>query len=198
MTYVTPSDWLPGRLVDSQIRQLAEEHGMITPFIGSSIRKDNDTPVLSYGLSAAGYDVRLGSEIKVRRWTPTPADPKDIKSEDYDTFHFEDYFTIDPGQLVLATTVESFKIPQDVQVTAITKSTYARLGIIQLVTPIEPGQTGEITLELYNAGCSPTKIYIGEGIAQFLFDKLSRKPDVPYDVRGGKYMDQKGVTLSRI
>ena len=45
-------------LSDKEIRQFAEK-GMITPFQPSLINKENDIPILSYGLSSYGYDIRL-------------------------------------------------------------------------------------------------------------------------------------------
>ena len=48
------------------------------------------------------------------------------------------------------TTVEYFKIPDDVLVICLGKSTYARCGIIVNVTPLEPGWEGHVTLEFSN------------------------------------------------
>lgn len=45
-------------LSDKEIREFAEK-GMITPFKSSLINKENDIPILSYGLSSYGYDIRL-------------------------------------------------------------------------------------------------------------------------------------------
>ena len=49
---------------------------------------------------------------------------------------------IPPNSFVLARTVEKFKIPNDVLVICLGKSTYARCGIIVNVTPLEPGWEG--------------------------------------------------------
>ena len=50
----------------------------------------------------------------------------------------------------LARTIEYFKIPENVLVICLGKSTYARCGIIVNVTPLEPGWEGHVTLEFSN------------------------------------------------
>ena len=45
-------------LSDWEIRALAQK-GMISPFKDYLVNKENDTPILSYGLSSYGYDIRL-------------------------------------------------------------------------------------------------------------------------------------------
>ena len=91
---------------------------------------------------------------------------------------------------MLARTVEKFKIPDDVLVICLGKSTYARCGIIVNVTPLEPGWEGYVTLEFSNTTPLPAKIYSNEGVAQFIFLKGSEKPETTYADRNGKYMDQ--------
>ena len=82
--------------------------------------------------------------------------------------------------LHLARTVEYFKIPDNVLVICLGKSTYARCGIIVNVTPLEPGWEGHVTLEFSNTTPLPAKIYANEGVAQFIFIKGNEKPEVTY------------------
>ena len=98
----------------------------------------------------------------------------------------------------MARTVEYFKIPKNVLVICLGKSTYARCGIIVNVTPLEPGWEGHVTLEFSNTTPLPAKIYANEGVAQFVFIKGNEVPKITYDKRKGKYMKQKGVTLPKI
>ena len=105
---------------------------------------------------------------------------------------------IPPNSFALASTVEYFKIPKDVLVICLGKSTYARCGIIVNVTPLEPGWEGHVTLEFSNTTPLPAKIYAKEGAAQFIFLKGNEGPDTTYDQRNGKYMKQTGVTLPKI
>ena len=95
-------------------------------------------------------------------------------------------------------TVEYFRIPDNVMVICLGKSTYARCGIIVNVTPLEPGWEGFVTLEFSNTTPLPAKIYANEGAAQFVFLKGNEKPQITYSKRKGKYMKQKGVTLPKI
>jgi dCTP deaminase len=94
--------------------------------------------------------------------------------------------------------MEYFKIPEDVLVICLGKSTYARCGIIVNVTPLEPGWEGHVTLEFSNTTPLPAKIHANEGIAQFVFIKGNEKPQITYANRKGKYMKQKGVTLPKV
>lgn len=72
-------------------------------------------------------------------------------------------------------------------------STMARAGAIVNVTPIEAGFKGTVVIEIANASTLPIKIYLGVGIAQFLFFRGDRPCHTSYADRGGKYQGQKGV-----
>jgi deoxycytidine triphosphate deaminase len=76
---------------------------------------------------------------------------------------------IPPNSFALARTVEYFRIPRDVLVVCLGKSTYARCGIIVNVTPLEPEWEGHVTLEFSNTTPLPARIYANEGVAQMLF-----------------------------
>ena len=71
-------------------------------------------------------------------------------------------------------------------------------GIIVNVTPLEPTWQGYLTLEISNTTPLPAKIYANEGIAQLLFFQSDEEPEIAYKDRGGKYQDQKGVTLPKL
>ena len=105
---------------------------------------------------------------------------------------------IPPNSFALARTVEYFRIPRDVLVICLGKSTYARCGIIVNVTPLEPEWEGHVTLEFSNTTPLPAKIYANEGACQFLFYKGEAPPEVSYKDRQGKYMKQTGVTLPKL
>ena len=124
-------------------------------------------------------------------------DPKIFKKESFVTKIGKECI-IPPNSFALARTMEYFKIPEDVLVICLGKSTYARCGIIVNVTPLEPGWEGHVTLEFSNTTPLPAKIYANEGIAQFVFIKGNEKPQVTYANRNGKYMKQRGVTLPKI
>lgn len=112
--------------------------------------------------------------------------------------HVGDFCIIPPNSFVLARTVEYFRIPRNVLVVTLGKSTYARSGIICNVTPLEPEWEGFVTLELSNTTPLPAKVYANEGIAQFLFFEGDGPCDTSYSDRNGKYMHQVGVVLPRL
>jgi dCTP deaminase len=124
-------------------------------------------------------------------------DPKEFDDRSFVDIH-EDVCIIPPNSFALARTLEYFRIPRDVLVVCLGKSTYARCGIIVNVTPLEPTWEGYLTLEISNTTPLPAKIYAGEGIAQLLFLEGDEEPQVAYADRLGKYMKQVGVTLPKM
>tara|TARA_Y100001936_G_C15864307_1_gene554171 strand:+ start:198 stop:749 length:552 start_codon:yes stop_codon:yes gene_type:complete len=180
-------------LSDKWIKKMAL-NGMISPFEKKQIRKGK----ISYGLSSFGYDARVSNEFKIfTNVNSEIVDPKNFKASNFVTKKVSECI-IPPNSFVLASTVEYFKIPKDVLVICLGKSTYARCGIIVNVTPLEPGWRGHVTLEFSNTTPLPAKIYANEGVAQFVFLKGNEQPEVTYSDRKGKYMGQVGVTLPKI
>jgi len=181
-------------LSDKWIRKMAFEHKMISPFEDKQIRENK----ISYGLSSFGYDARVSNEFKIfTNLNSEIVDPKNFKASNFITKNVSECI-IPPNSFVLASTVEYFKIPKDVLVVCLGKSTYARCGIIVNVTPLEPGWEGHVTLEFSNTTPLPAKIYANEGVAQFIFLKGNETPETTYSDRNGKYMGQTGVTLPKI
>ena len=179
---------------DKWIKEMAETKSMIQPFIN----EQNKSGVISYGLSSYGYDARVSNQFKVfTNVNNALVDPKNF-SEDSFIDKTSDSCIIPPNSFVLARTVEYFKIPRDVLVICLGKSTYARCGIIVNVTPLEPEWEGHVTLEFSNTTPLPAKIYANEGACQFLFLKGDSSCEISYLERSGKYMRQKGVTLPKL
>ena len=179
---------------DKWITKKAEENGMISPFERKQVREGT----ISYGISSYGYDARVSDEFKIfTNVNNTIVDPKNFSLDGF-VEKKSDTCIIPPNSFALASTVEYFKIPRDVLVICLGKSTYARCGIIVNVTPLEPGWEGHVTLEFSNTTPLPAKIYANEGVAQFVFLKGNEKPNVTYAKRKGKYMKQKGVTLPKV
>lgn len=183
-----------GIMPDTWIREQAETKGMIEPFVD---RQERDG-VISYGLSSYGYDARVGDEFKIftnvynALVDPKAFDPKgfiDVKT---------DVCVIPPNSFALASTVEYFRVPRDVLVICLGKSTYARCGLIVNVTPLEPEWEGHVTVEISNTTPLPAKVYANEGLCQFLFLKGEGTCATSYADKTGKYMGQRGVTLPRL
>jgi dCTP deaminase len=185
---------------DHWIARMAREQGMIEPFEGQQVRNlPSGERVISYGLSSYGYDIRVAEEFKI--FTPNPyntiVDPKSMDPRVFYDFVGKECI-IPPNSYLLCRSLEYFRIPEDVLVLVLGKSTYARSGLIVNVTPGEPGWEGHWTIEISNSTGLPAKVYANEGIAQCLFMKGDMRCSVSYKDRNGKYQGQIGVTLPKI
>ncbi len=179
---------------DIWIREMAREHGMIEPFVEAQKREGT----ISYGLSSYGYDARVSPEFKIfTNVDSVTVDPKAFSDKGF-VDREGPVCIIPPNSFALARTVEYFRVPRDVLVICLGKSTYARCGIIVNVTPLEPEWEGHVTLEFSNTTPLPAKIYANEGACQFLFLKGEQPCETSYKDRAGKYMGQRGVTLPKL
>ncbi len=181
-------------MADRWIRRMAQDHAMIEPFTEAQKRDG----VISYGLSSYGYDARVADEFKI--FTNVDSAVVDPKAFNPDSFvdRRGPVATIPPNSFALAHTMEYFRIPRDILVVCLGKSTYARCGIIVNVTPLEPEWEGQVTIEISNTTPLPARVYAGEGICQFLFLHGSEPCETSYADRAGKYMRQRGTSLPRM
>lgn len=183
---------------DTWIRAMAREHRMIEPFAETLVRQIDGQPVISFGVSSYGYDIRVADEFRVFTNVhsaivdPKRFDPKSLVEVNGPTC------LIPPNSFALAVSVEMFRIPRNVLTICVGKSTYARCGIIVNVTPFEPGWEGRAVLEISNTTPLPAKIYAGEGLAQVLFFESDSPCERSYADRNGKYQNQVGLTLPRM
>jgi dCTP deaminase len=176
-----------GVLADWQIQRDIK----IEPFAAGVARPG----VISYGVTSYGYDVRVGRKFKVfTNARCTVVDPKAFDPASFVDIE-GDYCLIPPNSFALAETVEYLEIPRDIICICLGKSTYARIGIIVNVTPLEPEWRGRVTIEISNTTPLPAKIYANEGIAQILFLRGEAVCRTSYADKKGKYQDQKGLTL---
>lgn len=185
-------------LSDKDIKKLIEEGKLILdPFDDGQKRPGR----ISSGLSSAGYDLRLGREFYVlQHGISGILDPKDLTGAPLQRVVWDDPgpFSVPGWSFVLAHSVEYIKMPPFLMGIVMGKSTYARLGLVVHITPVEPGWEGQLTIELVNPSPYPIHIYPEEGIAQLLFLSLSSFPDRLYSDRSGTYQGQVGVTLPRV
>ena len=179
---------------DKWIIQMARENDMISPFEDKQVRGDK----ISFGVSSYGYDARVSDEFKIfTNVNSEIVDPKNFKSSNFITKNSSECI-IPPNSFVLARTVEYFKIPKNVLVICLGKSTYARCGIIVNVTPFEPEWEGYVTLEISNTTPLPAKIYSNEGLCQVLFFESDEECNQSYKDKKGKYQSQVGITLPKV
>lgn len=110
-------------------------------------------------------------------------------------------FFLHPGELVLAVTLESITLPNNLVGWLDGRSSLARLGLMIHVTAhrIDPGWQGCIVLEFYNAGKLPLALRSGMLIGALTFELLSGPAKRPYNRQeNAKYRDQKGAMESQI
>lgn len=186
-------------LSDGEIIDLAKSKKMIDPFEPKQVRyagsESERRKIISYGTSSYGYDSRVADEFKIfTNINSEIVDPKQFSNNSF-VDRKSSICTIPPNSFALARTVEYFRIPKDVLVICVGKSTYARCGIIVNVTPLEPEWEGHVTLEFSNTTPLPAKIYADEGACQFIFLKGDKECLMSYKDKAGKYMNQTGVTL---
>ncbi len=201
---LSDSEWI--RLRQEQHRHIVE------PFLPDQCRVHSGVPTISYGLSSAGYDLRLDpGSLAVARisWVhdkPKTIDPKRVQENDYlvvqpntDPETQEIYWRMGPGDYALGLSLEHITIPRDHIGICIGKSTYARCGLIINTTPLEPGWHGRLVIELFNAQKdNHLKVYAKEGIAQLLLFPIKGEVRTSYDDRQGKYQDQQVITYAKV
>jgi dCTP deaminase len=134
---------------DAWINKMAAE-GMIQPFQPSLVRhldlngRGGQHPVISYGLSSYGYDIRLSpAEFRIFRHIPgTVVDPKNFNPDNLEptalrTDENGSYFVLPAHSYGLGVALEKISVPDNISIICIGKSTYARCGIIANLTPAE-------------------------------------------------------------
>lgn len=187
-------------LSDEQIMDLCignSTDSMIDPYFSNLIKREGDRSIISFGQSSYGYDVRIAPEFRIfSNINSVVVDPKKLDEKSLVT-HRGDICIVPPNSYVLGRTIEYLKIPRNVTALCLSKSTYARAGLVVSATVLEAGWEGELVLEIANTTNLPVKIYANEGIAQLLFFRGSDCM-TSYADRNGKYQGQKGITLPKV
>lgn len=184
-------------LNDRDIFALAETD-VFFPFTGEKTKTlASGVSALSFGLSHAGYDIRLSPDqflIVSKDYSKRKGelDPKMFDS----TIPYESclnhapegaYFRIPPHSYGLGVSLERISMPEDVIGLCYGKSTYARCGVVINVTPIEPGWTGHLTMCVVNTTGYPARVYANEGIVQVVMIRASSSSAQAYG--NGKYQN---------
>ena len=163
-------------------------------------------PDLKVALGSISIDLRLGHQFMVYKRTEQPF----IDVQKPETFENltalinkqnHEPFTIHPGEFVLATTLESVEIPNNLAGRLEGKSSLGLLGIVIHSTAgkFDPGWKGNLVLEISNIGTVPVIVYPEMRICQFLFEELSSPTTQPYTQRANsKYKNQSSPIGSRI
>jgi dCTP deaminase len=201
---------------DRWIREQAAA-GMIEPFVPELVRSVDvavraliatytcNRPVISYGTSSYGYDLRLSpKEFLIFRHVPgTVMNPKRFNPQNLEPapLHRDqdgEFFILPAHSYGLGVALERLRVPPTITVICLGKSTYARLGIIVNTTPAEAAWEGHLTLEFSNSSGADCRVYAYEGVCQLLF--FEGEPcDTTYQDRAGKYQGQgERVVMARV
>ena len=151
-------------------------------------------PLAEESIQPASVDCRLGRQFLVvedRNMNALSLD-SEILYRSYE----DDFITIPPHSFLLATTMESVRLPNNLTAFVEGRSSIGRIGLfIQNAGWVDPGFEGQITLELYNANSLPIRLEAGRRICQLVFCLMDQEAKNPYR---GKYQGQMGTTGSRV
>lgn len=172
-------------LNDIQIKNLIATKGLVT---------FSDLENSEVQVQPASIDLRLGRSFKVidskRTGIINPNVPMKYTTVEQDTF------VIQPHQFILATTMETINLPNNLTSFVEGRSSIGRMGLfVQNAGWVDPGFKGEITFELFNATDCPIILESGMRIAQLVFCTMDSDCENPYN---GKYQNQRGATASMI
>lgn len=125
------------------------------------------------------YTNEITTEIKIKKGSP---------------------FIMQPGDFVLAVTMEKVRIPDDLLGRLEGRSSLGRLGIVVHSTAsiFDAGWDGNCVLELGNLGRMAVALYPGMRICAMAFEQLSSPAETPYTKKkDAKYKFQAGPQESK-
>lgn len=162
-------------------------------------------PIQATQIQPASIDLRLSDEFK--RYRNPPDDPtscvvdaKDGVWENLSTDIEANNIIVEPGDFVLASTMERVCLPPELYAEVKGRSSFGRLGVEVHKTAgvIDPGWDGEITLEITNDMPYPVRLHAGQRVCQITIHRLAEPADPPYGEKyDSKYQGQSGPTASR-
>ncbi|HLG71454.1 MAG TPA: dCTP deaminase [Chloroflexota bacterium] len=163
------------------------------------------SPFQDHQIQPSSVDLRLGSRF--RRFQRTNKPFIDVKHPVHDLMEVLDVadgepVIVRPREFMLGTTVETITIPDDMVGQLEGRSSLGRLGIIIHSTAgyIDPGFSGQVTLEISNLLEEAVALYPGMRIAQIFFSRMTTPADRPYGSGdlASKYQGQEDTTASRL
>lgn len=163
-------------------------------------------PDLTTQLGSCSIDLRLGNLFRIFDHSKYPfIDPykkdfspditREVKLKD------TDQFIMQPGDFVLAVTLEKVTLPDDMMGRLEGRSSLGRMGIVVHSTAsiFDPGWNGKCVLELGNLGRMAVALTPGMRICAMTFEELSSPSETPYNKRqDAKYVMQEGPIESKI
>lgn len=152
------------------------------------------SPLSQDSIQPASVDLRLGDHFLIVE--DRQMQIIDLNSEIKYRAIEGDQITIPPHSFLLATTMETIRLPSDLTAFVEGRSSIGRIGLfIQNAGWVDPGFEGQITLELYNANSLPIRLEAGRRICQLVFCRMDQAAATPYK---GKYQGQRNATGSQV
>jgi len=148
--------------------------------------KISPKPNLKLQLGSCSIDLRLGIAMNMT---------KEVKAS------VQKPFILQPNDFVLATTIETFSLPDDLLARLEGRSSLGRLGIVvhSTASVFDPGWNGVVVMELGNLGRMPVALYPGMRVCALTFEELSTPAEVPYSKKKkAKYVNQSAPEESKI
>jgi dCTP deaminase len=147
-------------------------------------------PLIDIGqIGSTSLDIRLGTSFQVyhpnRSGVIDFTDAETVEEAEHNSFLIDldllGYFVLAPGQFILGHTMEYLRMPDNIAAEIEGRSSYARLGIEIHMTAgfVDPGFHGVLTLEIFNAGPNPIKLFPGLRVGQLRFFQCP-VPNRPY------------------
>jgi len=165
-------------------------------------------PSIDYStqLGSCSIDLRLSNVFRVFNHAQVPfIDPADKGILKELTHEIKvkkgKAFIIQPQEFVLASTIETLELGDDILARLEGRSSIGRLGIVvhSTASVFDPGWRGKVVLELGNLGKMAVALYPGTRICSLTFEKLSSPAEIPYyKKKGAKYIGQKGPVVSKV
>lgn len=170
--------------------------GMKHAFGESVAQYSNKYMAFKQAFIAISNGVRTRHEVEIIDYDEAAEiDPCNLNQSLYQEIKDCDQIVMPPNSFCLSVGMERIKVPRDVSVTCMGKSTVARGGVIVTVTPLEAAWEGYITLEIANTTGLPVKLTAGMGITQLQFFQSDEQCKVSYADRSGKYQNQPAVAV---
>lgn len=162
-------------------------------------------PDLKLALGSCSIDLRLGNTFRVfehSKYSYIDPSKKDYSNEITRKVIVKNggEFVMQPGDFVLAMTLERVKLPDNIMGRLEGRSSLGRLGIVVHSTAsiFDAGWDGKCVLELGNLGRMAVKLTPGMRICAMSFEELTSKAEVPYiNKANAKYIRQKTPMESR-
>ena len=145
-------------------------------------------------INPASINLRLGDTFK-RISKDQPAIKLGEKVVYEDVIPYDGYVIIQPGEFMLAATIEWIHVPICAAAFVQGRSSIGRASLtVQNAGFVDPGFEGHITLELKNDGPVPIILYPGYPVTQLVYMEADDVSE-PYS---GKYFGQVHATESRM